>query len=147
KYWVGTLPLLAVAIPLILLTNVILEVSPFVLWLTTATMVGVTLALTALALGFGALFPNYETENAAEIPTSFGGLLFMMAAVACLAVVGLLVAWPVDHLLREGLAGESATLPPLLPVAAGVGGAALLTALAIWVPLAAGVRRVRSADF
>jgi ABC-2 type transport system permease protein len=147
KYWVGTLPLLVVALPLIVGTNLILEVSPFVLGLTTLTMVGVTMAITALALGFGALFPNYETENAAEIPTSFGGLLFMMAAVAYLAGVVVLEAWPVYHLLRARLAGEAATAPPLWPVALGVGGAALLTAAAIAAPLTAGVRRVRSADF
>ena len=38
-----------------------------------------TLALAGLALGFGTLFPQFETENAAQIPTSFGGLVFMMS--------------------------------------------------------------------
>ena len=37
------------------------------------TMIGVTLACAALALAFGALYPNYETDNPREIPTSFGG--------------------------------------------------------------------------
>lgn len=40
-------------------TNVILEASAFVLVLTTVTMVLVTFAMTALALGLGALYPNY----------------------------------------------------------------------------------------
>ena len=74
-------------------TNLILDASTFVLVLTTLTMVGVTFAVTALALGFGALYPNFETENVAEIPTSFGGLLFMMAAVLYLAGVVVLEAW------------------------------------------------------
>src|SRR5260370_2279349 len=46
-----------------------------------------TCAIAALALSFGALFPQFETENAAQIPTSFGGLVYMMASVALLAVV------------------------------------------------------------
>ena len=50
KYWVGTLPLLAIALPLIIVTNVILEASLFVQVLTTMTMMGMTFALTALAL-------------------------------------------------------------------------------------------------
>ena len=65
----GTLPLLALALPLIVVTNWILRSSPLIMVLTTVTMAGATLALTAMALGFGALFPNYETENVAEIPT------------------------------------------------------------------------------
>jgi ABC-2 type transport system permease protein len=145
KYWVGTVPLLVVALPLIVGTNIILDASPFILVLTTLTMVGVTLATTAMALGFGALFPNYETENAAEIPTSFGGLLFMMAAVAYLAGVVVLEGWPVFFLLRARMTGG--VVPPVWHVAAGLGGALLLTLLAIYLPLQAGVRRVRSADF
>jgi len=145
KYWVGTVPLLAIAIPLILITNVVLDASPFILTLTTVTMVGVTFGLTALALGFGALYPNYETENIAEIPTSFGGLLFMMCAVSYLAGVVILEAWPVflylNSRFREGEAVVSA-----MPVAIGVSGAALLTVLAIWAPLRAGMGKVRSLE-
>ena len=91
KYWVGTVPLLAVALPLIVFTDIVLQASPFILILTTITMIGITFALTALALGLGALYPNFETENVAEIPTSFGGLIFMMAAVLYLGGVVVLV--------------------------------------------------------
>ena len=145
KYWVGTVPLLAIAIPLIVVTNVVLDASPFILALTTLTMVGITFALTALALGFGALYPNYETENVAEIPTSFGGLLFMMCAVSYLAGVVVLEGWPVFLYLNSRLEGPEATVSAL-PVAAGVSGAALLTAVAIWGPLKAGMTRVRSTE-
>ena len=42
--------LLAIALPLIVFTNYVLHASAFIMVLTTVTMVGVTLALTALAL-------------------------------------------------------------------------------------------------
>ena len=145
KYWFGTIPLLVVALPLIVITNVILEASPFILILTTVTMIGVTFAITALALGFGALYPNYETENVAEIPTSFGGLLFMMAAVIYLGGVVVLEAWPVYLYLGSRLRGEATV--GVIPLALGVSGAALLTVVATWAPLSAGVRRIRSVDF
>lgn len=146
KYWVGTIPLLAVALPLIVGTNIVLEASPFILTLTTVTMIGITFALTALALGFGALYPNYDTENVAEIPTSFGGLLFMMTAITYLAGVVILEAWPVynylDSRFRGGVAQVSVT-----PLLLGMSGAAVLTLLATVLPLRAGVRRIRSVDF
>ena len=87
KYWVGTIPLLALALLLTGLTNVLLQVQPFMMALCLVTIVGLTFAIAALALGFGALFPQFETENAAQIPTSFGGLVYMMAAIAVLAAV------------------------------------------------------------
>jgi len=145
KYWVGTVPLLLVALPLIVVTNVVLDASPFILALTTVTMVGVTFALTALALGFGALYPNFETENVAEIPTSFGGLLFMMAATSYLAGVVLLEAWPVYLFLSSRLRGGEPEIGRVA-LAAGISGAAALTVAATVLPLRAGVRRVREVE-
>lgn len=147
KYWVGTVPLLMVALSLILVTNLILEVSPFIFMISTASMVLITFALTALALGFGALYPNFESDNAAEIPTSFGGLLFMMTAVTYLAGVILLEAWPVYAFLVSNLRGQPARNSLLLPLVLGIAGAATLTMLAVVLPLRAGVRRVRALDF
>ena len=143
KYWVGTIPLLLIALPLIVVTNIILQASPLILGITTVTMVGVTFAMTALALGLGALFPNYETDNMAEIPTSFGGLIFMMCAVSYLAVVVILLAWPVNGFLQARLADPSggAAVTPLL---LGTAGALLITLACVVVPLRAGIRRVRS---
>jgi ABC-2 type transport system permease protein len=145
KYWVGTVPLLLVALPLIVLTNLVLKASTFLLVLTTLTMIGVTFALTALALGLGALYPNYETENVAEIPTSFGGLLFMMAAVTYLAGVVILEAWPVYAYLMTQASVEG-TEAGIMPLVLGVTGALALTLVAIFVPLWAGVRRIRSVE-
>jgi ABC-2 type transport system permease protein len=146
KYWIGTVPLLAIALPLIVVTNVVLDASPFILILTTLTMIGMTFALTALALGFGALYPNYETENVAEIPTSFGGLLFMMAAVTYLAGIVILEGWPVYVFLSSRLQGGEAVLSTL-PLVSGVSGALALTAVAIVAPLRAGIAKVQSVDF
>lgn len=146
KYWVGTVPLLLVALPLIVVTNITLEVSPFVFWLTTGTMVLVTFGITALALGFGALYPNYETENVAEIPTSFGGLVFMMVSVTYLTGVVIVEAWPVYGFLQARLQEGSGDVA-VAPLVLGLAGVVVLTGLAVVLPLRAGVRKVRSLDF
>jgi len=52
-----------------------------------STMVLFTLAASALALSFGAYYPRFDTENAAQIPTSFGGLIYMMASVLLLGLI------------------------------------------------------------
>jgi ABC-2 type transport system permease protein len=143
KYWVGTIPLLLIALPLIVVTNIILQASPLILGITTVSMVGVTCAMTALALGLGAIYPNFETENTAEIPTSFGGLVFMMSAVSYLAVVVILLGWPVNGLLQARLAGQAGG-DDLTPFLLGASGALLITVACVVVPLKAGIRRVRS---
>ncbi len=145
KYWVGTIPLLVIALPLILTTNLLLSVSPLLMALSTVTMAGATLALGAMALAFGAVFPNLETENPAEIPTSLGGLLFMMAAVTYLVAVVALQAWPVHGFLRARLERGGGSGVELVPLLAGVGGAALLTVLAITLSFRVGLRAVGGA--
>src|SRR5436305_545849 len=85
KYWVGTIPLLGLALVITIFTNVLLKASSFMMTISIGTIVLLTLAIAALALGFGALYPQFETENTAQIPTSFGGLVFMMTTIALLA--------------------------------------------------------------
>ena len=105
KYWIGTVPLLLLALVMTTVTNVILRASPFMMLVSLVTMVTFTLAASALALSFGALYPRFDTENAAQIPTSFGGLVYMMASVTLLALVIMLEAPAVATRIRAEQSG------------------------------------------
>ena len=145
KYLVGTLPLLILGLLLTGLTNVLLEVSWFMMILSLATMAALTLAIGALALGFGALYPQFETENAAQIPTSFGGLVFMMATIALLAGVLVTLASAVYTYVRAAFEGQPLGVTPEM-----VGWfvlAAALCAAATVIPLRLALRRMESFEF
>jgi ABC-2 type transport system permease protein len=116
-------------------------VSGFMMVLSVATIVVMTVAISAMALGFGALFPKFDTDNTAEIPTSFGGLLFMMTATAYLGVVIALQAWPVYAMLRARQAGAVAP-EQVTWLAVSLALALLLSVLATVLPLRAAVRRI-----
>ncbi len=112
KYWVGTAPLLVVALTITVVTNEILRASPFMMFLSVLTIACFTMAAGSLALSLGVLFPQFETENAAQIPTSFGGLVFMMSAILLLAGIIIVEARPVAaHLqvYQEGVATDGFT--------------------------------------
>jgi ABC-2 type transport system permease protein len=145
KYWVGTIPLLVLALLLTGLTNVLLKVSPFMLAVSLAAITALTLAFAALALAFGALYPQFETENAAQIPTSFGGLVFMMATIALLAGVIVLLSGPVYDYLRAANAGEAVRFDAWSWGACAA--AALLCAAATVIPLRVGLRRIEQLEF
>ena len=100
KFWVGTVPLLILAVGIVGVTDALLQVSAFMFAVSLLTITMMTLALASLALGIGTLFPQFDTENAAQIPTSFGGLIFMMTAVALIAGTVVLEARPVYAYLR-----------------------------------------------
>ncbi|HUG40056.1 MAG TPA: hypothetical protein VMM12_06215 [Longimicrobiales bacterium] len=146
KYWVHVVPLLVLAVLLTLGTNLILRVGPFVMAVSMVTIVVITFAIASLALGFGALFPRFDTANAADIPTGFGGLVFMMTATGYLAAVIVLEAWPVYAVLTARAEGMALTGPMLAWLVAGLAAAAAVSAVAIVLPLRVAARRVGDVD-
>jgi len=101
--------------------------------------------IAALALGFGALYPQFETENAAQIPTSFGGLVFMMSTIALLAAVIVALARPVSVYLQAHNAGETVSVDGAM--IAWFAAAAGLCAAATIIPLRVGLRRMEQFEF
>ncbi|HVD59883.1 MAG TPA: hypothetical protein VNC11_03360, partial [Gemmatimonadaceae bacterium] len=95
KFWVGVIPLLAMAISLVTITGMLMHVTRFIMIVSIGTITMMTFAIGGLAVGFGTMYPRFETENAAQIPTSFGGLLFMMASIVMIAAVIMHEARPV----------------------------------------------------
>lgn len=145
KYWVGTIPLLVLALLLTGLTNVLLEVGAFMMILSLATICALTLAIAALALGYGALYPQFETENAAQIPTSFGGLVFMMTTIALLASVIFALYQAVYAYLHAVYEHEPVVVTGWMML--WFAAAAVLCLVATAVPLWVGLRRMERYDF
>lgn len=142
KYWIGVLPLLAIALVLTFATNRVLEVGPFMMVLSLGTITVMTFAIASLAIGFGALFPRFDTTNAAEISTGFGGLLFMMTAVGYLGLVIVIEAWPVYAVLEARYRGVELAASQQFGLWLGLAAALALSAVVTVVPLRAAVRRV-----
>ena len=145
KYWTGTVPLLVVAIGITFSTNVLLQATPFMMIVSLGTMVLLTFAISAMALGFGAVFPRFDTENAAQIPTSFGGMVFMMSAIVLLGVVLVMEAGPVLAYLQGELAG---TAPELgLGLLFSLSAVVVLCLSATIIPLRIGLRKMEQMEF
>jgi ABC-2 type transport system permease protein len=143
KFWVGTTPLLVLALGIVFVTDWLLQVSTFMFAVSVMTMSMMTLALCGMALGFGTLFPQFETENAAQIPTSFGGLMFMMASVGLIAGVVVLEARPVYGYLSAKLYGTPTSPAEMI---FGFGAAATLCALATIIPIRIAKRRLEAVE-
>jgi ABC-2 type transport system permease protein len=145
KYWTGTVPLLVLALVITVFTNLLLKTTPFMMLVAVGTIVLLTLAIAALALGFGALYPQFETENAAQIPTSFGGLVFMMSTIALLAGVIVVEAVPVYQYLHAVYRHERVVIDwrmyGAFAMVIGICGAATV------IPLQVGLKRMEEFEF
>jgi ABC-2 type transport system permease protein len=143
KFWVGTLPLLILAIAIVGVTDYMLQVSDFMFYVSVGSIALMTFALSGMAIGFGTMFPQFETENAAQIPTSFGGLLYMMASVALIGSVVVLEAGPVYSYLSA-----KAFRQPIEPtqMVAGFGAAFVLCIVATLVPIRIALKRLEAVE-
>lgn len=106
KYLAYLLPLLILTEILVVATNLLLNVTPFMMMISTATIFLVVPGVTSLAVGLGAAYPNFKAENPAQAATGFGGLLFMMLAAIYIGTVLVLEAGPVYIILRAGFEGR-----------------------------------------
>ena len=141
KFWVGTLPLLMLAVAIIAVTDYLLEVSEFMMLVSVFSITLLTMAVAGLAIGFGTLFPQFETENAAQIPTSFGGLVFMMSSIALIGIVVMLEARPVYTYLSSQAYG---TPGDPLGMILGFGAAFVVCAVSTLVPIEIALRRLEA---
>ncbi len=139
KFWVGAVPLLALALILVGATNAMLGVRLFVHVVSLLAIVAMVFPLTAMALSYGTFYPQFDSENAAQIPTSFGGLLFMMSGIVLIAAVAFLTGRPAARFLVAEHYGW--TRDPVAMVLPFVAAVALCTG-ATAVPLLLARRRL-----
>ncbi|MDX6768652.1 MAG: hypothetical protein SF051_03915 [Elusimicrobiota bacterium] len=89
KFLFTAFPTVTVAVVLGAMTNHILDADPFTARLSLAALTLIALAVCAMGVGLGALFPRFTVENIHQIESSVGGFTYM---AACLSYVGATVA-------------------------------------------------------
>jgi ABC-2 type transport system permease protein len=101
-----------------------------------------TFGIAAIGVGLGALYPNFNYDNAAEIPTSFGGAVAMILSVVFIALAVAIEAWPIYQLAMASLRPGRALAPPLELIAPSLITVAALTAAVVTLSLQLGIRRL-----
>lgn len=110
KFFLYYFPLIIMAELLIVASNLLLQVSPFMMVLSITTIFCLVPAVVALGIGLGAVYPNFKSENPAQVVTSFGGLLFMILCFALIAAVVILEAGPVYYVFMAGVRNQMLAL-------------------------------------
>jgi ABC-2 type transport system permease protein len=101
KFTIAFLPLLVLGEILIVVTNRFLGLELGLTLVFMATLACVIAAITSLGLAFGAAYPRFDSQNPAQIATSFGALVYMVTCLGLIAVVVALESWPVSRLFWE----------------------------------------------
>jgi ABC-2 type transport system permease protein len=143
KFTVYYLPLLFLAEVLIVSSNILLEVTPFMMALSVVTIFLMVPGVVALGVGLGAAYPDFQSENPAQAVTSFGGMLFMLLAAGFIAAVIVLEAGPVYQIFMADVHGRSLSLLQWIWLVGSFSLVLLLCFLAVILPMRLGERRLR----
>ncbi|MBN2467745.1 MAG: hypothetical protein JXD19_06290 [Deltaproteobacteria bacterium] len=95
KFCLYVFPLIVLAVILTVVTNWLLEATTFMMMLSVITILIMTVGITSLGVGMGAMYPRFRHDNTAEISAGFGGLVYMICAMALIGVSIILEARPV----------------------------------------------------
>jgi len=107
KFFVYLAPLFVMTIGLIIITNLLLSVTPFMMSLSLLTMLLMIPAIVAMGVGLGAAYPDFSSENPAQAVTSFGGFVFMATSALYVLIIIALEAGPTYKFFMAGIRGNS----------------------------------------
>jgi len=144
KFLGGVAPIAGLGVLLVGVSNHFLGVDPFVARLSNVTVLIMAVTLSGMGVGFGALFPRFGVENVAQIQTSAGGVLFMVAGLFYVGATLALEAVLMRMHYFSAVVGRSLWSGPA--VAAVAGAMLVLNALAFFLPLVWGHRHLARAD-
>ncbi|MCC6766215.1 MAG: hypothetical protein IT293_16265 [Deltaproteobacteria bacterium] len=130
KFWLGFLPLAVLGEVLIVVTGRLLGVTSGLTLVFMATLLLVIAAIVSLGLAFGAAYPRVDTQNAAQIATGFGGLVYMVTCLGLIFAVIALEAWPVSRLFWSRFAAAPIGTGETAAIAISFGAVTALTATA-----------------
>jgi ABC-2 type transport system permease protein len=142
KFWLNFVPLLLLGELLVFLSNLLLRVPSWMMAISLVTVFMMTFGISAIGVGVGALYPKFNFDSAAEIPTSFGGAVCMILSIAFIGIAVMIEAWPIYLLAMEELNPGRLRMPPLWVLAPSLAAVAGLTFVAVVVPLRLGLKRL-----
>jgi ABC-2 type transport system permease protein len=140
KFATGFVPVVFFATFLTVVANQMLGVHPFLKVLTAVAVVFMSLALVGLAAGLGAIYPRFGAENVNQIAGSYGGVVFMVTAVAFICVEIAMLAWPTSIFLFYDFRSLPIPTPRRIAMVVGIAAAFSLSVLVFHIAMKRGIR-------
>jgi ABC-2 type transport system permease protein len=144
KFWSGVGPLALLGWLLLVLGDRALGVGGVTLAVSVVTLALMTFPIAALGLWLGSVYAQLDYENAAKIPSSFGGVVYMIVTILFIGVNASLEAWPMWTMISAGLAQRPLSTRETALVAASFVAVVLLNLVVFTLATRNGIRALEN---
>jgi len=103
KYLFYVIPFTFLSLTLIIMSNRILHIEGPMWWISIFTNLFITWTVVALALGFGAAYADFKSENKTLTMGSMGAIIFLLTATALQVLIIFIGANPVYRIVKRWL--------------------------------------------
>ena len=141
KFWFSFIGSTGVSVFLVIASDLLLDLSLTTLIVHICTMAIVCLGLSGLAVGLGAIYPNYREENPSRIISGFGGTVNLVFSLAYVMVTIIVVSVPYRHL--QDLSGSGKTVLISVTILAAL----ILAFCATVIPMSIGIKLFKKSEF
>jgi ABC-2 type transport system permease protein len=142
KFFVYFFPLLILSEVLIVVTNLLLHVTPPMMVLSVLTIFFMVPGIVSMGLGLGAMYPDFRAENPAQSVTSLGGLIYMTLSVGFVLAVITLEAGPVHSIFMSGVRRVGLKGVQWLWLGGSFCAVLILCVMALMIPMRLGEKKI-----
>ena len=142
KFFVYFLPLLLLSEILIVATNLLLHVTPFMMVLSVLTIFFMVPGIVSMGIGLGAMYPDFHSENPGQSVTSLGGLIYMTLSMGLIGAVVVLEAGPVYNVFMASIRGIRLGYFQWIWLVGSFSVVLFLCVMAVVIPMRLGERRI-----
>lgn len=147
KFFVYFLPLLLLSELLIVVTNILLHVTPFMMAISVVTIFLMVPGIVSMGIGLGAIYPDFQSENPAQSVTSLGGLVYMTLCIGFVTSVIVLMAGPVYNVFMTAIRGIGLSWYGWVWIVLSFSVVLALCLMAIIIPMRLGEKRIFRYEF
>jgi ABC-2 type transport system permease protein len=138
KFWLSCLTAMAITVSLMVASSLVLNLAWSKIAFFALAIALMSATLSGLAVGLGALYPNFKEDNPSKIVSGFGGTLCLVVSFVYISLFVSLLAIPdLRHVTR---------IPFIIPDAAALTIAVLLSFGILAVPMGAALKRVKNLE-
>ncbi len=145
KFWLAFIIFALIAEVLAFISNIMLGLQGYMMILSFFSILLMSVALTSLSVGMGALFPRFEESNPGRIASSMGGMITTVLSLVYVGLMVIILALPTYHYTSYIMDGLR-SFPTYEFLFAG----ALMLVLnltTIFIPIKIGLRSLNARDF